>query len=107
MAKVYSNTAMLEWMAFFSDKMSVSPEKIKLLNICGADKNVLPSIETHKRVMIFTDESHPDLFWEFWEAGFGEYDMWYGIGLTPNEIVHCKVQDMMDRKITEPMVVYL
>lgn len=111
MGKVYSNSDMLAWVALFSDKMSVSPEKIKLINICGVDKNVLPTIETHKRVMIFVDETHPDLFWKCWEAGYGEYNMWYAKGVAPvpenQEIGSCKVQDLMDRKITEPMVVFI
>lgn len=107
MGKFYDNAAMLNWMAYFSDKMGVSPEKIKLLNICGANKNVLPSIETHKRVLIFTDESHPELFYEFWEAGFGDYDIWYGTGAEPDEIVSCKVSDRMDQKINGPTVIFV
>lgn len=50
--KVYSNNEMLAWVGNFADRMGVSPEKIKMLNICGKKKNVLPTIETHKRVMI-------------------------------------------------------
>ena len=55
--KVYNNNEMLAWVGNFADRMEVSPEKIKILNICGKKKNVLPTIETHKRVMIFADES--------------------------------------------------
>ena len=51
-----------------------------MLNICGRQKNIVPTIDTHKRVLIYTDASHEDLFYTLWEAGFGEYDIWIGEG---------------------------
>ena len=74
MKNTFSNSGMLNWLGFFANKMDVSPEKIKMLNICGRQKNVVPTIDTHKRVLIYTDASHEDLFYTLWEAGFGEYD---------------------------------
>ena len=68
----YSAEQMLQGMGYFSKEMEVSPEKIKLLDICGKMKNVIPFIETHKRVIVFADETHEDIFYDFWEAGFGE-----------------------------------
>ena len=106
--KVYNNGEMLAWVGNFADRMGVSPEKIKMLNICGKKKNVLPTIETHKRVMIFADESQPDLFYELWEGGYGEYDMWIGRGSQDNdEVETCKVKEFMDKKITEPIVIFI
>lgn len=106
--KVYSNNEMLAWVGNFADRMGVSPEKIKMLNICGKKKNVLPTIETHKRVMIFADESQPDLFYELWEGGYGDYDMWIGKGVSvDNEVQTCKVKEFMDKKITEPVVIFI
>lgn len=106
--KVYSSSEMLAWVGNFADRMGVSPEKIKMLNICGKKKNVLPTIETHKRVMIFADESQPDLFYELWEGGYGDYDMWIGKGISSNDAVTtCKVKEFMDKKITEPLVIFI
>lgn len=106
--KVYNNGEMLAWVGNFADRMGVSPEKIKMLNICGRKKNVLPTIETHKRVMIFADESQPDLFYELWEGGYGDYDMWIGRGSQDNDDVEtCKVKEFMDKKITEPLVIFI
>ena len=48
---VYTNEAMLNWTGYFAEMMDISPEKIKLLNICQKKKNVIPSIESHKRVL--------------------------------------------------------
>ena len=55
---IYSNGAMLNWTGYFAEMMDISPEKIKLLNICQKKKNVIPSIESHKRVMVFAASSH-------------------------------------------------
>ena len=58
---MYENKDMLSWLGYFADMMKVSPEKIKMLNICGKQKNVVPTIDTHKRVLIFADQSHEGL----------------------------------------------
>lgn len=104
----YSTNQILEWMGYFARTMEVSPEKIKLLDICGKMKNVIPFVETHKRVIIFADEMHEDLFYEFWEAGFGEYDMWYGVGLEEEgQVKQVKIKEVINRKITGPTVIFI
>lgn len=105
---MYENKDMLSWLGYFSDMMKVSPEKIKLLNICGKQKNVVPTIDTNKRVLIFADESHEDLFYTLWEKGFGEYDMWYAEGREPGgEVCHDKIEKLLSRKITGPTVIFI
>ncbi len=104
----YSTNQILSWMGYFADEMGVNPEKIKLLDICGRMKNVIPFIETNKRVLIFADELHEDLFYEFWEAGFGEYDMWYGVGLDEEgQVKKVKIKEVINRKITGPTVIFI
>ena len=104
----YSTNQILSWMGYFADEMSVNPEKIKLLDICGKMKNVIPFIETNKRVLVFADEIHEDLFYEFWEAGFGEYDMWYGVGLDEEgQVKKVKIKEVINRKITGPTVIFI
>ena len=39
---VYSTGAMLQWTGHFAEMMDISPEKIKLLNVCQKKKNVIP-----------------------------------------------------------------
>lgn len=104
----YSTNQILEWMGYFARAMEVSPEKIKLLDICGKMKNVIPFVETNKRVIIFADELHEDLFYEFWEAGFGEYDMWYGVGIEEEgQVKQVKIKEVINRKITGPTVIFI
>lgn len=103
--KTFSNDSILSWMGIFSDKMNVGPEKFKVINVCGKQKNVIPTIDTHKRVIIFADESHSELFYEFWEAGFGEYDIWYAEGTDVSaEVKQDKIKNIIKKKITGPTV---
>lgn len=105
---MYDNKSMLDWLGYFADKMNVSPEKIKMLNICGKQKNVVPTIDTHKRVLIFADESHEDLFYSLWEKGFGEYEMWYAEGTeSGGEVIDTKIQNVLNKKITGPTVIFI
>ena len=102
---VFSNDEILKWMGTFANELNVSPEKFKLLDLCGKKKNVIPSIETHKRVLIFVNEDYPNLFYDFWEAGFGDYDIWYGVGNKMEDgIKKTVIKNLMKKKITEPMV---
>lgn len=104
----YGTKDILEWMGYFAGQMQVSPEKIKIMDICGKIKNVIPFVETRKRVLIFADELHEDLFYEFWEAGFGEYDMWYGTGIKEEgQISRVKIKEVIHKKITEPTVIFI
>lgn len=104
----YTTEQILDWMGYFSQLLEVSPEKIKLLDICGKVKNVIPFVETHKRVLIFVDEMHEDLFYEFWEAGFGDYDMWYGAGLDDKaQIKKVKIKEVINKKIAGPTVIFI
>ena len=108
MKNTFSNSGMLNWLGFFANKMDVSPEKIKMLNICGRQKNVVPTIDTHKRVLIYTDASHEDLFYTLWEAGFGEYDIWIGEGTEPgSELTNAKLKNVINKKISEPTVIFI
>lgn len=104
---IFSYPQMLEWMGYVSKEMDISPEKVKMLNACGKRRNILSTIATHKRILIFADASKKDMLYKCWEAGYGEYDMWYGIGLKPTEMKKVKIQDMMDYEITEPTVFYI
>ncbi len=108
MKNVFSNSGMLNWLGFFANKMDVSPEKIKMLDICGKQKNVVPTIDTHKRVLIFADSTHEDLFYKLWEKGFGDYEVWYGEGTEPGaELTHCTITSIVGKKIEAPTVIFI
>jgi precorrin-6Y C5,15-methyltransferase (decarboxylating) len=47
------------------------------------------------------------MLYKCWEAGYGDYEMYYGEGYEPAEMKHCKVSDMMDHTISEPTVIFI
>lgn len=103
--KTFSNDNVLAWMGLFAEKMDVGPEKFKVINLCGKQKNVIPTIDTHKRVIIFVDKDHEELLYEFWEAGFGDYDIWYAEGTDiSSEVKQDKIKNIIKKKITGPTV---
>lgn len=103
----FSNEQMLAWMGYVAKMQEVSPEKIKLLNTCGKKRNYLAAISTHKRILIFADETHSNMLYKCWEAGYGDHEMYYGEGYEPTEMKHCKVGEMMDIDIKGPTVIYI
>ena len=103
----FSTSQMLKWMEYVADMQGVTPEKIKLLNTCGKRRNVLATIATHKRILIFADETHPNMLYKCWEAGYGDYEMYFGKGYEPGEMKHCKVSDMMDDELSGPTVIFI
>lgn len=103
----FSSSQMLDWMEYVAEMQDVSPEKIKLLNTCGKRRNILATIATHKMILIFADDTHPNMLYKCWEAGYGDYEMYYGKGYEPSEMKHCKVSDMMDHPISGPTVIFI
>lgn len=105
---VFRNTEMLNWMGYFSEKLSVSPEKIHAINICEKKKNVIPLAENHKRVLIFADESHKNLFYDLWEAGLGECRVYVGYGTAPGgDVRESDIQSEMGHELTGPTVIFV
>lgn len=103
----FSTSQMLKWMEYVADMKGVSPEKIKILNTCGKRRNVLATIATHKMILIFADDTHANMLYKCWEAGYGDYEMYFGTGYEPGEMKHCKVSDLMDDPISGPTVVFI
>lgn len=103
----FSTSQMLKWMEYVADMQGVTPEKIKLLNTCGKRRNILATIATHKRILIFADETHANMLYKCWEAGYGDYEMYFGKGYEPSEMKHCKVSDMMDDELAGPTVIFI
>ena len=104
----FTNQNILAWLQYFSQKAGLDIEKIKILDISKKKKNLIPTIETHKRVLVFADSGNPNFFFDLWEYGLGECDIWFKTGLEPEGNVNiCKLSDMIDKEITEPSVMLI
>jgi len=75
-------------------------EHVKLLDITKKNKNIIPTVEAHRCVLVFTEAGHEDIFYRMYNAGLGECKVIYNEGSEPaGEIKENKVSEMIDRGI--------
>ncbi len=98
--KMFTNEVMLSWIQYFSQNVDFCLAKLKMLDITGKNKNLIPTVMCNRAVLVFTDAGHPDIFYDMWNAELGDCDIWYNEGSDPaGEIKHDKVSDMINRGI--------
>ncbi|MEA1962147.1 MAG: precorrin-6B methylase [Bacillota bacterium] len=97
---MFTNEVILSWLQYFSKNAPVNLAKLKMLDITGKNKNLIPTIMSNRAVLVFTDAGHPEIFYDMWNAELGDCDIWYNEGSDPSgEIKHDKLSDMIDRGI--------
>jgi len=97
---MFTNEVILSWLQYFSQNVEINLAKLKMLDITGKNKNLIPTIMSNRAVLVFTDAGHPDIFYDMWNAELGNCDIWYNEGSDPSgEIKHDKVSDMINRGI--------
>ena len=97
---MFTNEVILSWLKYFSENVDINLAKLKLLDITGKNKNLIPTIMNNRAVLVFTDAGHPDIFYDMWNAELGDCVIWYNEGSDPSgEMKHDKVSDMINRGI--------
>ena len=97
---MFTNEVILSWLQYFSQNVDINLAKLKMLDITGKNKNLIPTVMSNRAVLVFTDAGHPDIFYDMWNAELGNCDIWYNEGSDPaGEIKHDKVSDMINRGI--------
>lgn len=98
--RLFGNSHVLAWLEYYAQNAPVDLEKIKILDITRKNKNLIPTVESHSAVLVFTDTGHDDIFYRMWDAGLGECEVWYNEGSEPaGPILHKPVKQMIDRGI--------
>jgi len=98
--RLFSNSSIISWLQYFADNTEVDLEHVRLLDITRKNKNIIPTVEAHRCVLVFTEAGHPDIFYRMYNAGLGDCDVIYNEGSDPSgEIKKDKVSDMIDRGI--------
>ncbi|MGI6550588.1 MAG: bifunctional cobalt-precorrin-7 (C(5))-methyltransferase/cobalt-precorrin-6B (C(15))-methyltransferase [Syntrophomonadales bacterium] len=97
---MFTNEVILSWLQYFSQNAPLNLAKLKMLDITGKNKNLIPTVMCNRVVLVFTDAGHPDVFYDMWNAELGDCEIWYNEGSEPSgEIKHDKVSDMINRGI--------
>lgn len=108
-SKMFTNRAILDWLEYYSENTDLDLETVKILDITGKNKNLIPTVVTNRTVLVLTDAGHPEIFYSMWGAGLGECEIWYNEGSEPTgEIKHDRLADMINRGINASagMVIY-
>lgn len=103
MEGMFNNEVILSWLQYFSQHAPINLAKLKMLDITGKNKNLIPTVMSNRAVMVFTDAGHPDIFYDMWNAELGECEVWYNEGSEPvGEMKHDKISNMINRGINCP-----
>lgn len=98
--QLFNNSNILAWLQYFADNTKVDLEKVKIIDITRKNKNLIPTVESHSSVLVFTEAGHPNIFYRMWDAGLGECEVWYNEGSDPSgPILNSKIKDMINRGI--------
>ena len=102
---LFTNAHILAWLQYFSDNTEVDLERVKILDITRKNKNLIPTVESHRSVLVFTEAGHPDIFYRMFNAGLGDCTVIYNEGSEPaGPVKQNKVYDMMTGASTPPPV---
>ncbi|MBQ1483926.1 MAG: precorrin-6B methylase, partial [Eubacterium sp.] len=74
--RLFSNSHILAWLNYYAENAPIDLEKVKLIDITRKNKNLIPTVESHKSTLVFTDVGHDDIFYRMWDAGLGECEVW-------------------------------
>lgn len=97
---IFNNSHVLAWLEYFSKNTEVDLEHVKILDITRKNKNLIPAVEAHHNVLVFTEAGHEDIFYRMYNAGLGECTVTYNEGSEPEGPIKTdKVANMIDRGI--------
>ena len=98
--QIFTNEIIISWMQYFVKNTNFDLERVKMLDITRKNKSVIPTVESHRATLVFTQAGDKDIFYRMWNAGLGECEVWYNEGSEPEgPIKHDRVSDMIDRGI--------
>lgn len=98
--QLFTNDIIIEWLQYFAKNTPVDLEQVKMLDITRKNKNLIPTVESHRTTLAFMEAGDSDVFYQMWNAGLGDCEVWYNEGSEPaGEIKHDTVSNMIHRGI--------
>ena len=68
--QVFTNEIILSWLQYYTGNTTIDLEHVKIIDITRKNKNVIPTVESHKTTLIFTNAGINDIFYRLWNAGY-------------------------------------
>ena len=53
--QVFTNEIILSWLQYYAGNTTIDLEHVKIIDITRKNKNVIPTVESHKTTLIFTN----------------------------------------------------
>ncbi len=98
--RLFGNSHVISWLQYFADNTDIDLEHVKILDITRKNKNLIPTVEAHRCVLVFTEAGDMDIFYKMWNVGLGDCEVIYNEGSEPvGEIKRDKVSNMINRGI--------
>ena len=98
--QIFTNEVILSWLQYYAKNTTIDLEHVKIIDITKKNKNVIPTVESHKTTMVFTNAGIDDYFYRLWNGRVGECEVWYNDGSEPDgPILNSQVKDMINRGI--------
>ena len=97
---IFNNESVLAWLKYFSDNTDIDLTSIRILDITGENKNLMATVQANRSVLVFTDGNHPEVFYNMWDNGMGDCEVWYNEGSEPaGPMKHNLLSEMIDRGV--------
>ena len=97
---IFNNKSILAWLQYFSENTDIDLATVRILDITGSDRNLMPAVHANPSVLVFTDGNHPDVFYNMWDEGMGDCEVWYNEGSEPTgPMKHNLLSEMIDRGV--------
>ena len=62
MEQLFTNDIILSWLQYYAKNTNIDLEKVKMIDITRKNKNVIPTVESHRAVLVFTEAGNDDIF---------------------------------------------
>ena len=62
MEHLFNNSSILAWLRYYAENTQVDLQKVKIIDITRKNKNLIPTVESHSEVLVFTEAGHADIF---------------------------------------------
>ena len=69
--QVFTNEIILSWLQYYAGNTTIDLEHVKIIDITRKNKNVIPTVESHKTTLIFTNAGINDIFTVFGMPDWG------------------------------------
>ena len=66
---IFDNKSILSWLQYFSENTDIDLATVRILDITGSDRNLMPAVHANPSVLVFTDGNHPEVFYNMWDEG--------------------------------------